>query len=435
MIRHFNGYVLFPLLERASKRKILPKLAELKRFENINRRSQLEIQKEEFYKFLTFCKSEVPFYRDLFKKQSFIPEKILSDIRYLMELPPLTKDIIRENVNRLRMPTAHHVRKTGGSTGQSVHFYYDNHGLDWTSAINLQAYDMAKNFRHKKDCHISSELGLKPPTKKDLLFDKLKLFSQNRKKLMIESFSDKDLEWSYLNLKRIKPYLLQGHPSTAFAIAEYIERQEYPKQKYCTIFEPSGEMLTPKIVDSIEKNLGAKVVNRYGNAEFGVMAHSRLTEPYNKLKVFERAFFIEECHSDKLIVSNCTNFGMPLLRYETGDIGTVISQPDGVFIHDIQGRIHDTVLINNISYATHYLMDYFDHKITGVREFQIVLKTEELPVLNIVPERSIDIPRIKNMIKDRWPTGLVINFLKFEELERVGWRQKFRHIIDKRGEK
>lgn len=80
-------------------------------------------------------------------------------------------------------------------------------------------------------------------------------------------------------------------------------------------------------------------------------------------------------------------------------------------------------------------MDYFDHKITGVREFQIVLKTEELPVLNIVPERSIDIPRIKNMIKDRWPTGLVINFLKFEELERVGWRQKFRHIIDKRGEK
>ncbi len=430
MIRYFNGFVLFPLLEKKAQRDIYSKLRELKSFETLSRDQQLERQRQCFYDFLLYCQNEVPYYKDLFKQEAFDVEKVKVDIRHIESLPLLTKDIIREQADRIKMPIGHHVRKTGGSTGQSVHFYYDDVGLDWTSAINMQAYDMAGNFVYRKDCHISSELGIASPTGKAKFLDWLKLFSQNRTRLMISSFSDDDLQQTFLDLKTIKPYLLQGHPSSAYAIAEYVARNNLPLKKYCSVFEPSGEMLTPKMVASIEKNLGAKVVNRYGNAEFGVMAHSLLRDSYTKLKIFERAFHIEHCEADSLIVSNCTNLGMPLLRYDTGDVGTVLSDTEGTFITDIQGRVHDVVNIAGEGYATHFIMDYLDHKIRHVREFQIEIKPEGNPLISIVPENENDKERIKSEMLKRWPSGLDIRFITFENLKKVGWRQKFRHVIN-----
>ena len=432
MIRYFNSYVLFPLLEKKAKRDIFSKYRELKQFDSLSLSKKKDIQKNELYKILLHAKSSIPYYQDLFHEYKFDIEKIKKDIKFIKDLPPLTKEIIRESGERMVSDAAIHPRKTGGSTGQSVHFYYDNSGLDWTSAINLQAYDMAGNFQHKKDCHISSELGISPPPLKWKLLDWLKLFSQNRKRLMISSFSDVDLEQTFKDLKSIRPYLLQGHPSSAYAIASYIKKKNLKKKKYCDVFEPSGEMLAEKMVKTIEEYLGAKVTNRYGNAEFGVIAHSRLNDPYTKLKIFDRAFYVEETNSSNLIVTNFTNYGMPLLRYDTGDIGTVKQEADGSYIYDIQGRVHDTVSINGEDYATHFIMDYLDHKIRNIREFQIIVGESHAPKLNIVPEDEADSDRIKMELKQRWPQGLDVYFIKYEELQKVGWRQKFRHVIDLR---
>ena len=431
MIRYFNGYILYPILEKGTKRDIFSKQKELKKFERLKREKQLITQRNEFYKILQFCKNNVPYYQDLFKAQSFSIEKVKRDIKYLEDLPVLTKDIVRNNLDRIKMPNAHHARKTGGSTGQSVHFFYDSTGLDWTSAINLQAYEMAGNYLHKKDMHISSELGIEPPNLLAKIKDRVKLFSQNRARLMISSFSEDDLETTYKSLNKKKPYLLQGHPSSAYAIAEYIERNNKRVKTYCNIFEPSGEMLTPKMVKSIEKNLGAKVVNRYGNAEFGVMSHSKLTDNYSKMKIFERAFHIEECNQDTLIVSNCTNFGMPLIRYNTGDLGTVKTEEDGSYIYDIMGRVHDNVTINNKVYATHYIMDYLDHKIRNIREFQILVDETSTPQINIVAEKENDKERIESEFLKRWPEGINVNFISYNELIKSGWRQKFRHVVNR----
>ena len=123
---------------------------------------------------------------------------------------------------------------------------------------------------------------------------------------------------------------------------------------------------------------------------------------------------------------------MPLIRYNTGDIATVKEESNGRFIYSIQGRIHDIVNINGEEYATHYIMDYLDHKIRGVREFQIIILNEELPILNIVPENLNDVLRIESEVKARWPKGLSVKFINFSDLEKVGWREKFRHVIDRR---
>lgn len=430
MIRRFNAYVLYPYLEKLSHRQIQPKLNELRRFHSMSASERASIRKRELHRALQFAGEKVPYYRDLFRSLSFDVDRVLQDLRHVESLPLLTKELIREHSERLRLPEAHHVRKTGGSTGQSVFFYYDGPGLDWTSAMNLWAYELAGNEPHLPDCHISSELGLAKPPLKARMLDALKLFSQNRKRVTIRSFSDEDLRHSFKQLSRYKPYLLQGHPSSGYAIANYVKANGLKKKSYCRVFEPSGEMMTEKMADAISEYLGCRVTNRYGNAEFGVMAHSRPEDGYRKLAVFDRAFYIEEVEQGPLIVSNFTNLSFPLFRYDTGDLGTVRHETEGSFIYDLQGRIHDLVRIDGEDYATHYIMDYLDHKIRGVREFQILVEKDESPLLNIIPEDENDRGRIEAELRARWPRGLNIGFIRHEDLRTTGWRQKFRHVVN-----
>lgn len=432
-LRYLNSYLLFPYLEKRSGRKIKPKIKELRQYSEMDPEVRERIQREQFYKALCSSRQNIPYYKDLFLKCGFDENKVLKDIRYIQDLPLITKEIIREHQARLRLPEAHHIRKTGGSTGESVFFFYDDEGLDWTAAVNARSYEMVGNLPHMRDCHICSELGVGPTTTRGKFLDWLKLLAQNRKRLMIHSFSDNDLEQTFQSLKKIRPYMVQGHPSSGYAIANHIRLNQYKKRKYCDIFEPSGEMLTSKTVEVIEKYLGCKVVNRYGNAEFGVIAHTTLEDSYKDLRVFDRLFYVEPVTKGNLIVSNCTNASFPLFRYDTGDMGTVVKKPGQTWIHDIQGRVHDVVDINGEPYATHYIMDYLDHKIHGVREFQIVLTQESpVPIWRIVAEDPSDESRIQKMIFDKWPDGIRVEFVKIQDLLRVGWQQKFRHVVDMR---
>ena len=435
MLGYFNGYVLYPVLERLVKRNIRPKLIELRAFDALSNEEQLKRQREDLYKLLRFCQENIPYYKELFLKHSFDVEKIKDDIGYLHNLPVLTKEDVREHSEKMKFSKNGqlHIRKTGGSTGQSVFFYYDNEGLDWTAALNLHAYEVGGKKAHHSDSHIGADLDFGVSGFKDRLYDRIRLLSQNRKRLLISSFSDEGLAKSYNQLKSHRPYLLQGHPSSLYAIANYVERQKMKPIRLCRVFEPTGEMVTQKMVESIERNILCQVANRYGNAEFGVIAHTKKGDSYKHLKVFQRAFYVEPCESGPIIVTGLTNYGFPLLRYDTGDIATVTKEIDGYYINDIQGRIHDTVKVGQDIFPTHYIMDYLDHKVGGVREFQILLTKENpFPILNIVPEKIEDKDRILKVIKEKWPEGFEIRFVGFEDLVLQGWRQKFRHIVDVR---
>jgi phenylacetate-CoA ligase len=432
MLNFLTGYVGIPLLEKHSKRKVLGKVADLIRFSNLTPEAQRQEQIQKLYEMLVFCSENVPYYQKLFRSVSFEPRAVLSDPQEIQAIPLLTKELVRQNWEGMKSPVAHHRRKTGGSTGQSAFFYYDQEGLDWTAAINLMALRMAKKFPHHSDSHISADLELleiAPKGFKGKLMDWARLRAQNRTRLMVSSFEKHNLEKAYKQLKSERPYMLQGHPSSAFAIASYVlESRKSYWGSLISVFEPSGEMMTPKMVQTIEQGFKCKVVNRYGNAEFGVMAHSRWEDPWQKLEIFRRGFFIEPAQQQSVVVTGLTNFGFPLLRYDTGDVASV--DTEGRFMTEIQGRVHDLIQINGESWPSHFIMDTLDHKIGGVRQFQIVRRKSGVPILSVVLEPEADQERVLKGVRGLWPEGLEVKFVKMEELFTTGWRQKFRHIID-----
>lgn len=427
-----SAYVAYPVAEYKEQRIIRPKLAELRSYYRLPFEQRRAVARGRLADMLNFAGKYVPYYRDLFAQHGFNPEKVRKDVSYLNELPYLTKDIIREQGDRLlSRPLAglrHHACKTGGSTGVSTVIYYDQEAADHSAAVTLFARERIGKKKYKTELHFACRFpdGAVPqwPSREDW-----KCFAMNRSNIFFDRIDDIGLEEIWHKLQRRRPYLVHEHPSTIYALACYIERR-YGSAKSFDVFESSGELLQPYMREKIAKVLGCRVVDRYGLAELGVMAYE-LDGSEGDLKVLESEGWPEHRQIEdgsELVFTGFRNRLMPLIRYATGDRAKVQEAEHAFVLTEVVGRIHDVVPINGVAHATHHIMDMLDHRVGGIQEFQIDLR-EEKPVLRIVPEPHASAEAIAGKIEIFWPGAFTLQFVGHDALVRVGHRSKFRHVV------
>src|SRR5262249_1865628 len=162
--------------------------------------------------------------------------------------------------------------KTGGSTGPSTLIYYSQDALDWTAAVNLLVLEWAGKRRHAREVHLASRFPEAFPWK-DRLKEEIKRAALNRVNIYIDSLDDHSLAPLWQQLRRARAHLVQGHPSTLYALALFLERSGCQTERIMRIFESTGEVLDNKKRQTIERVFRCRVVNRYGSAEFGVVAY------------------------------------------------------------------------------------------------------------------------------------------------------------------
>ena len=217
-----------------------------------------------------------------------------------------------------------------------------------------------------------------------------------------------------------------------YALANWADRNN-KREKNFNVFESSGELLERKKRSKIAEALDCKVVDRYGLAEFGVVAYQVQGEA--DLQVFDSFVYPEsvliegDSHEPEMVLTGLTNYFMPLIRYRTGDRGTVAENEEGFFITDITGRIHDIVVIDDRQYPTHYVQDVLD-RIGGIQEFQIVTRQGSNMTLALVPESSANRQEIETRIAEYWGDAFEIVFIDQSDLVTVGWREKFRYVVN-----
>lgn len=431
-----SAYVAYPVAEHMEKRIIRPKLAALRRHYQIPFTDRLQFARNRLADTLLFAQSHVPYYHDLFSKLSFNPEKVRQDAGFLQDLPYLTKDIIREQGARLHSmsveDTRHHACKTGGSTGPSCAVYYDQEAADYSSAVTLYARERIGKWKHESELHFAclfpDVVDSNWPTREDL-----KCFVMNRSTIFFSRLDDIGLEKIWKTLKSRRPYLAHAHPSTIYALACYIERQ-YGSANAFEIFESSGELLEPYQREKISTVLQCRIVNRYGLAEFGVIGYE-LNDAKQDMQLLEsegwpesKSVVGDDTDEQELVFTSFRNRLMPLIRYQTGDLARVEQRPNGFFMTDVVGRIHDLVPINGIPHATHHIMDILDHRVSGIQEFQIDLRSVP-PTLRIAPDQHEDTDKIRKKIKGFWGQGFNVQFVNANDFIRVGRHQKFRHLV------
>lgn len=431
---YLKAYILYPVLEKTLLRRILVKLEIIKKYGKISLPVRLVLRKKKLADVLRMAKENVPYYRELFRKLNFDPGKVEKDTSYLNELPYLDKNIIIEQgprlLNKKYTRDSLHIRKTGGSTGPSTLIYYSQSALDWTAAANLLVFEWAGKKRHMREAQLSNRQPNLEPWE-NRLKERLKCLAMNRTNILTDIFDKDSLAKIWERLKKAKPYLIQGHPSTLYALALFLKGNNETAEGILKVFESTGEVLDKKKRETIEDAFSCEVFDRYGNAEFGVVSHE-LKDPKGKQKVLDFITWPEilnlENGINEIVLTGLTNDAMPLIRYRTGDLGKLEVCEDGFYLKDIQGRVHDIVKIGDKNYPTHYIQDLLD-KIGGVAEFQLELKDSLLPLLRIALSDANAKGAITERINALWLGKIVLEFTDFAGLKRVGWREKFRYVV------
>jgi phenylacetate-CoA ligase len=435
VIRYLATYVVYPLFEKHLGRDVRSKVRVLtEHFKKPFEERKVYLRRA-LVRQLQVAESCVTYYRDLFKTVRFDPSRVERDLKYLEDLPLLSKEIIMEQGGRMlntRLEKEHLiVAKTGGSTGPTMLVYYTKIGADWASAVNQLAQGWAGRKRYQKELRLASRFPEEFPLR-DRVKEHIKCFAMNRSNIFTHSFDDVDLEVVWKKLRRRKPCLMHGHPSTLYALASYLERMGRKARGVMKVFESTGEVLDQKKRQKIEEVFGCRCINRYGNAEFGVTAYET-RESDGKLKVVDYVVYPEcvgstEGQGREIVLTGLTNDAMPLIRYRTGDLADLETRPDGFYYTNIQGRVHDIVRIGEKTYPTHYIQDLLD-RIGGIDEFQVEQLIDGKLLLRLVPSNGAASEMLESRIRSWWGDKVEFQFADFAGLKRVGWQGKFRYLV------
>lgn len=431
MLNYLSAYVLYPMAEWSQGRRIGSKFRAFRRWMArpfAERRRQAQQRLAEV---LHLAGCHVPYYRDLFRTSGFDPDKVERDVAYLQDLPYLDKHTIREQGVRLLhedIPRAHlELRKTGGSTGQSALIYYSRRALDWTAAANLWALRAIGKYPHTREAHLSSQF---PETFawRDRCREWIKCAAMNRVNIATAALDGAGLDNLWHELRRARAWLLQGHPSTLYALARHIEKRQPCAPGMFQVFESTGESLGVSKRHAIERVFQCRAIDRYGSAEFGVLAYQLSAgAPLTVLDAVAWPETLATSAGPELVFTGLLNEAMPLLRYRTGDLGELSESAQGFSLDQIAGRIHDLVRIGGRLYPTHYVQDLLD-RAGGVDEFQIE-EGGQRPILRLVTAPATDRQVLASRIREWWGETVVLEFVGFDGLRRVGGRGKFRYVV------
>ena len=433
--RLFNSYILYPFAERLQRRCIRPKLRQLRRSAALPFDQRLQRQRQMLAQIVQLAGDKIPYYRDLFKRLGFNPSRLARDSAYLSDLPYLTKDTIREQGRQLLNPDfpeeSLHRRMTSGSTGPSLPVYYSQDALDFSAAVNLFALELAGKKRHFSEVHLASRFPQTFPLK-DCLKERIKCAALNRTVIFTDSLDQEDLQLICQKLRRIRPYLLQGHPSTMHALALHLEGRGISSPQALDVFESTGEVLTNNKRHTIEAVFNCRVVNRYGNAEFGVVAYEKLNDPQHRLKIIDQVAYPETATtpdgSQELVLTGLFNPAMPLIRYRTGDLADIVRDEQGIYLTNLQGRVHDLLKLGPRTYPTHYIQDVLE-RVGSIEQFQIEERLGRKPLLRLVLSQPQNAPEVTQKIHTFWPETFEIECVAYADLKRSGRQHKFRYLV------
>ncbi len=326
----------------------------------------------------------VPYYHDLFARVKFRAEAV-SSIADLQALPFLTKADIRANAPTLLSESFHGrplTRKTtSGSTGVPLEVRLDAAGLSWKRACTLRSDEWSGWQRGGRVAKIWGNPdyrrhGIKGWLRNRLYDRAIHLDTLNMTPNSIRRF--------VLTLNRMRPELLFGHAHSVYLLADFIDRHGLKAHR------PAGIITTAMVLHDwqrrrIEATFACPVTNRYGCEEVSLIACE--CEKHQGLHVNADSVLVEVIRNGQpapqgtpgsIVVTDLSNFAMPLIRYLIGDVG-VLSEatcPCGrgsMRLESIEGREADYVvtadgrLISGIS-----LTENFAVLVPGVAQIQIV---------------------------------------------------------------
>lgn len=285
-----------------------------------------EFQWTELKKLLAHAFTSVPYLRRKYRAAGIA----LDDIRNwddFHRLPPLTRAEINQHGADL-CSTAYKGRllphATGGSTGVPTRFFRTYESYDWRTAAKDRAYSWSGWRLGERAVYL---WGAPVGSVSWRRAWKTRAYEAVQRQLIVNTFSQSDQLWQdvYSRALKFRPVLIVGYVSSLEAFAEYMRRTSR-RLPGLTCAIAAAEPLFDGARQRIEDALGVPLFNTYGSREF--MSIAAECECREGLHVHAENLIVE-AHDrtgtgpSQILVTDLHNYGMPFVRYELGDLGTV----------------------------------------------------------------------------------------------------------------
>ncbi len=421
---------LFPLHERLKGHDTVRARRALERSQWLPPAELEALRLARLRRLLARAGARVPYYRDLFRRLGFDPERVraLSDLE---RLPFLTKAEIRAHAEALKAEDARGLApfNTGGSTGEPLVFWIGRErvtrdvaakwratrwwGVDigdreivvWGSPIELGAQDRLRELRDR------------------LLRTRL---------LPAFEMSDARVREYLDTIRRFRPRMLFGYPS---AIAHLARRAEAWGLRMdglgIAVAFVTAERLYEDDRERIARVFGCRVANGYGGRDAGFVAHEcpegrmHITAEDVVVEIVDaRGRALPPGEAGEIVVTHLATGDFPFIRYRTGDIGVLDPEPCPCgrslpVLAEVRGRTTDLVVARDGTVMHALALIYVVREEPGIERFRIVQESLERTVVELVPGHGYDpacAGRIRDGIAARLGPGVTVEVRTVERI-------------------
>jgi phenylacetate-CoA ligase len=345
-----------------------------------------ELQWSRLENILEHAYKNTDFYRKRFDSAG-ITHKDIKSPEDMLKLPILTKQDLQNNYKEMiaRNFKLEDLKEdmSGGSVGTPVKFYYD-----WDRFCSRRA----AKIRHNKwaNWELGDKVALLWGSSRDM-----KAISSFRARLYNYMFDRSiSLDTSYfdeesvraftMKVLRFKPKVFQAYANSMVLFAKYV------KENNIKGIQPKGVITSAEMLQNhdrslIEETFECKVFNRYGCREFGTIATE--CSEHEGMHINAEGIFVEFINQNResaeeglgeIIITDLLNYGMPLIRYQIGDVGKPLYKScecgRGLpLLGGINGRTTDFIItpkgkmLSGIPIATYVITN-----ISGIQQIQFI---------------------------------------------------------------
>lgn len=303
----------------------------------------------------------------------------------LESLPLLSKSEIQQSIEHMKWqdaPGGLTCQSTGGSTGNPLAFYVDR---------RRQGYDQAARLRSHRWFGVEvgeRELYLWGSPIEWTQTDRLKRLRDrlfNHRLLNAFAMSPAQMDQYLDEWDRFRPVSLYGYPSSIALLIEHARtRNRTLDSRLLKAVFVTGEVCFPQQRQTISEFFGVPVANGYGSREAGFIAHEC---PVGNMHICAENVIVEIIDADgrripngesgEIVVTHLDAFGMPMIRYRTGDLGRLrngrCACGRGLPMMDVvSGRTTDFIVLPDGTVKHALSIIYPLRGMSGVRQFRVV---------------------------------------------------------------
>lgn len=312
--------LLLPLWDTDRYRGLAHRLAALEHFDTLSPQVQATIQEQRIRSLLDHAYKTSPYYRLVFDEMQF--RSIDWQYGQPIPLPELNRELLRANMENLcsrkfRPDQLRRFTSSGSSPGamwRDIEAHRDNAALQF-HMNRLSGIMGARIFEIRP--------AERQPDAENSVFRKIEERILGPFKAVVRNADDETFQNVLHRLNRHKPEVLCGPSSLLATFAEWLHNSgrvwNSPRRVITT-----GETPSPENRRMIVETFGCRATARYDCPDIGTLA---IECPGERLHFHPWASYISLVPAGRssggsiyrLIVTDLLNFGMPLIRYDSGD--------------------------------------------------------------------------------------------------------------------